>query len=127
MAGTLDETVDFTLETMFPTVVGLEALGLRLARRLETPRGWFEGHPDDGTDLRQYLLDHATPSEIAAAAVAECRKDEQVEYVRATVTVLDEGKRIQLALAVLATSGGSAVFTLTATAAAVSLVSLQAA
>lgn len=126
----IDSTVDLHCVTDFlphmPTVSGRTALAHRLARRLTTPRGRFPFWPDFGTDLRQYLLTKASPSQIAAAAEAECMKDEQTESVEVTVSQLDLVKR-DLSIDISVTdAAGPFAFTLTITDAAATLVGLQA-
>ena len=87
------------------------------------PFAYFGVH--DGTDLRQYLLSHARPSDIAQAAKAECLKDEQVEDVTITVEVLDDGRQLKLTLGVT-DAAGPFTFTMDITQAATTLVGLEA-
>lgn len=108
-----------------PEIRGRVALGHRLARRLTTPRGRVPWWPNDGTDLRQYMLSHASPSAIAQAAKAECLKDEQVEDVKVTVEVLDSGRAMNLLLEVT-DAAGPFTFTLNITDAAAKLIGLEA-
>lgn len=109
--------VDDFLPSM-PAVSGHVALAQRLARRLTTPRGRLPYWPEFGYDLRQVLLSKRSPHVVAAAVEAECLKDEQVESVEATLSVV--GTAMILVLAV-ADAGGPFEFTLTITEAAATL------
>lgn len=125
---TIDATIDIACVEDFlpdmPTVSGRVALMHRLARRLQTQRGRFKWWPNFGTDLRIFLLSKAPPAAIAAAADAECRKDEQVKNVTTSVEVLDSGRRLHLTIQVTDAAGPFA-FTLTITQATATLIALQ--
>lgn len=108
------------------TVSGQTALIHRLAVRLQTPRGRFPWWPNFGTDISQYLLSKATPQQIASAAQAECLKDEQVRQANVSATVSDAGRKITLAIRIVASDGPFAL-TLSITQASLDLISLQAA
>lgn len=108
------------------TVSGETALIHRLMVRLQTPRGRFPWWPNFGTDISQFLLSKATPQQIAAAAQAECIKDEQVRVATATAVISDAGRKITLTIRIV-TSSGPFVFTLAITQAATDLIALQAA
>lgn len=95
------------LKPDMPTVSGRTALIHRLCVRLQTPRGRFSGTdsrgkvwgwPNFGTDMAQFLLSKARPTTIAAAAQAECSKDEQVDSVVATAELLNNGRSLRLVL-----------------------------
>lgn len=105
-------------------VSGETALVHRLCVRLQTPRGRFPWWPNFGTDIAQFLLSKATPQQIAAAAEAECKKDEQVKSVRAFAEISDGGRKIILRIRVV-TATGPFTLTLDITQARLSLVSLQ--
>lgn len=109
-----------------PEVRGRLALGHRLARRLTCPRGRVPWLPNDGTDLRLYLLAKKTPGEIAQAAKLECLKDEQVERVTASVEVLGSGTQMILTL-IVEDAAGPFKLTLTIDVAAETLIALEAA
>lgn len=109
-----------------PTVSGVTALIHRLCVRLQTPRGRFPFWPNFGTNISQYLLSKATPQSIAAAAQTECLKDEQVRVCSVNATVEDAGRRIRLAIRIVA-STGPFVFSLAITQAKLTLIDLQAA
>ncbi len=126
----ISETVGFwslgDFRPEMPTVSGGTALVHRLIVRLQTARGRFPWWPNFGTNMAQFLLSKATPKQIASAAEAECRKDEQVKQVTATATVSNGGRAIILEIRVV-TSSGPFLFTLSITQAATELLSLQAA
>jgi hypothetical protein len=107
-----------------PEVRGRIALAHRLVRRWTCPRGRIPWLPNDGTDLRQYLLSHARPADIAQAAKSEALKDEQVEDIQITVEVLDSGRQLNLAIEVT-DADGPFVFTLNITEARVTLIGLE--
>lgn len=109
-----------------PTVRGATALIHRLCVRLSTPRGRFPFWPDFGTDLAQFLLSKTTPQQIASDAQAECLKDEQVSQANVAVTVSDRGRKINLSIRIV-TSTGPWAFTLDVTDARLTLISSQAA
>lgn len=118
-----------------PTVSGETALIHRLCVRLSTPRGRFSGKgsdgkvwgwPNFGTDMAQFLLSKATPQQIASAAQAECKKDEQVKEAIVSAVVSDGGRAITLSIRII-TSTGPFAFTLAVTQARLELLSLQAA
>lgn len=107
-------------------VSGRTKLLQRLVVRLQTARGRFPWWPNFGTDLRQFLLTKARASAIAAAAEAECLKDEQVDDVQARAEIQLEGKEIRLGLTVLDAEGPFS-FTLQIEQAKLTLIELQAA
>jgi hypothetical protein len=107
-----------------PKVSGTTALLHRLVARLTTRRGQFPFWPNFGTRLSDYLLSKATPSAIAAAAQAECLKDEQVQSCQASAQVEDAGRRIRIAIRIVASSGPF-IFTLAVTQARTDLIDLQ--
>jgi hypothetical protein len=108
-----------------PTVRGRTALLHRLARRLRTRRGRIPWWPDFGTDLRDFLLAKSPATRIAAAAVAECRKDEQVAGAYAlNLSTGSDGKTVFLTLGI-EDGEGPFRFTLSITEAALTLVSAQ--
>jgi hypothetical protein len=108
MAG-IDDTIglwslgDFTPEMR--TVFGRTALIHRLCVRLQTPRGRFPWWQNFGTDMAQFLNSKARPETIAAAAEAECLKDEQVEDVQATAIYEQGGRAIRLTLLIVDAAG----------------------
>lgn len=116
-----------------PVVTGRTALIHRLCVRLQTPRGRFSGvgsdgkvwgWPNFGTDIAQFLLSKTPPSVIAAAAEAECLKDEQVEQAAVVATLQDGGRRMQLEIAIL-DAIGPFTFSLGITQAKAELIELQ--
>lgn len=107
-----------------PTIRGTVALVHRLCLRLSTPRGRFKWWPNFGTNMAQYLLSKIPPTQIAAAAIAECKKDEQVKQATCTATLSDGGRRLQLELQIVASSGPF-TFSLSITQAKLELISLQ--
>jgi hypothetical protein len=88
-----------------PTVSGRTALIHRLCVRLQTPRGRFTWWPAFGTDIAQFLNSKARPGSIAAAAEAECLKDEQVEDVQASASYEQGGRAIRLSLTIIDAAG----------------------
>jgi len=73
---------------------GARRVGLRLARRLRTPRGHALGHPNDGTDISDALestLDQRGAQNLRAAITAECLKDVSVKTCFTTVTLSNGG------------------------------------
>lgn len=106
-----------------PEVRGRVALAQRIARRLITPRGTFPFWPNDGTDMRAFLLSKATTPQMAAAAKAECLKDEQVEDARVEAEFLTTTS-VRLMI-YLEDSLGPWSFTMTIDEAAAALVALQ--
>jgi hypothetical protein len=118
----IDSTIDlYGVEDFLPTmpaVSGRVALAQRLARRLTMKRGQFPWWPNDGYDIRNALLSKREPHRIAADVEEECEKDEQVEAVKATLTV--EGTNATLRLLV-ADADGPYEFTMTISEAKVSL------
>jgi len=122
------ETIDVycvtDLSPDMPEVSGRVALAHRLARRLQTERGRIPWWPNDGTDLRKFLLAKAAPSRIAAAAEQECLLDEQVEDAQADAQLSSDGKECSLTI-VVTEAEGPFTFTLSITDAALTLVALQ--
>lgn len=109
-----------------PLVSGRVALIHRLCVRLQTPRGRFPWWPNFGTDMVAFLNSKMRPSAIAAAAQAECEKDEQVDRVIADAVYEDNGRAIRLRLTVF-DAAGPFTFTLLIEQANLSLIELQAA
>lgn len=107
-----------------PEIRGRTALAHRLARRWTCPRGRIPWLPNHGTDLRQFMLTHASPSAIAQAAKAEALKDEQVEDIQIAVEVLDSGRQLELRPEVT-DADGPFTFTLTITEATLTLIGLE--
>jgi len=107
-----------------PKVSGVVALVHRLCLRLQTKRGRFPWWPNFGTNIAQYLLSKTPPAQIAAAAEAECRKDEQVQQVKCEATLEDSGRRVRLDLQTVASSGPFAL-SLSITQAKLELIALQ--
>lgn len=107
-----------------PVIRGRTALSHRLCRRLQTRRGAFLSWPNDGTDITEFLLSKAQPSTIAAAAEAECLKDEQVLECTATAEYIESGRRIALMLEIQ-DSDGPFTLTLMVDDARLNLVSLE--
>lgn len=71
-------------------VAGARRVGLRLARRLRTPRGHCTGHPNDGTDISDSLestLDAKGATNLRAAIQAEMLKDPSVTKADVTVSL----------------------------------------
>lgn len=118
MPGSLDATIDVHCVTDFlarmPEVSGIVALMHRLARRLSMPRGIWPWAPDDGTDMRQFLLSKVPSRQIVRAAILECEKDEQVESVEAAIIARTD-RVIQLRLTVTPVDGDAFTFTMTIT------------
>lgn len=102
MPGTLDETIDIHCVADFlphmPEVSGPTALAHRSTRRLTMPRGIWDWAPDDGTDMRAFLLSKVPPRRIARDALLEVEKDEQVASV--DTSVVQTNKDIALALTI---------------------------
>jgi hypothetical protein len=124
LKGTIDVWCLDDFKASMPAISGRMALAQRLARRLITRRGSMPWWPNDGTDLRQYLLSKASPSEIAGAAKNECKKDEQVEDARVELEVLSDGREILLTILITEAAGPFA-FTLLIGEAVLQLVALQ--
>lgn len=122
--GTIDVDGIYNFAPTMPLASGRRALANRLGRRLITRRGAFPWRPNDGTDLRQFLLGKSSPSDIAAAAKAECMKDEQVETVRVELEALNLGRDMTLTLLVT-DADGPFELTMLITAAAATVVALQ--
>jgi hypothetical protein len=105
----IENTVGFwSLGDLTPemrTVSGRTALLHRLCVRLQTPRGRFTWWPNFGTDMAQFLNSKARPATIAAAAEAECLKDEQVEDVQASASYEQGGRAIRLTLLIVDAAG----------------------
>lgn len=123
------DTVDLFGATDFlphmPPVRNRVALLHRLQRRLSTRRGRIPWWPEFGTDLREFLLSKGSAKRIAAAAVNECKKDEQVEDASAiNVSTNSDGRTVYLMVAIT-DSEGPLTFTLEITDAAVTLIPLQ--
>lgn len=110
-----------------PTVSGRTALLHRLCVRLQTPRGRFPWWPNFGTNLAAFLLTKVQPTVVAAAAEAECLKDEQVDDVTARVEFLAGGRTMHLTLEIFSNDFGPFVFTLSIEQAKLDLIDLQAA
>lgn len=88
----IDDTIDVHcvddfLPTM-PTVRGRVALAQRLTRRLTTRRGQIPYWPEFGYDIRDALLSKKDPQRIESDVEDECGKDEQIEAVKATLTMV---------------------------------------
>jgi hypothetical protein len=109
-----------------PLVSGRTALIHRLCVRLQTPRGRFSFWPNFGTDMAAFLLTKVRPTDIASAAESECLKDQQVEDVKATVELRDNGRSMLLTLEIF-DSEGPFTFTLSIDQAKLELIELQAA
>jgi phage baseplate assembly protein W len=94
-------------------VSGRTMLAQALARRLTTPRGSLFYDTHYGTDIRYFLNEGFTneaQSRIAAAVEAECRKDERVATVKATVTFNPAAQSLAISIAL---SDAAGPFTLT--------------
>jgi hypothetical protein len=128
MAGTLSETTDVYLLNDFlphmPGVSSFTALGHRLVRRLSTPRGFFPFWPNFGLDIRRYSLSKVPPWQMAHEIAEECKKDEQVKDVVVSPTITDQGRTVHFDVLVQS-DVGAFKFTMTATEAAATLVTLQ--
>lgn len=128
--STIDGTVDVYCIDDFlpnmPTVRGNVALVHRLIRRLTTRRGQLPFWPDDGLDVRDYLLSKRRPEDAAEEVLDEILKDEQVQRdgTRVSAELLDSGKQLKLDFEVAA-GGPPFTFTLLIADAAVSLINLQ--
>ena len=77
------------LDAAFGMVSGFTLVAQDLSRRLETPRGGLFYDSNYGTDVRAWCNGSGTPAEIGALRAAienECRKDDRVLDIVATVT-----------------------------------------
>lgn len=119
----IDNTTGLALSYRLAKVKGRAALAERLRLRLSTPYGKFFAWPDFGHDLRQYLLSKGPLSRMIIGAELECSKDEQVEAVTASAVYRNDGKAVDLTLAIT-DSEGPFLLTMSITQAAVDLVDL---
>ena len=109
-----------------PLVRGREACAQRLMRRITTPKGKLTFWPNDGIDVRDYLLSKAPASAIAQAVASECRKDEQVDEIAVNPWFSEDGRTLNIDFLVT-DNEGPWKFTLEISQAKATLVSLQAA
>lgn len=94
------------IDPLFTFVVGLDALGQALLRRLVTAHGSLDGDADYGHDVRQYLNDDSPDlTAIGAAVTAEIAKDERVDSAVASATVDAAGALRITATGYAATTG----------------------
>lgn len=109
-----------------PEVSGGLCVAQRLMRRWTTPRGFFQFWPNEGHDVRQYLLDKAPPWRIKAALEAEAIRDEQIDVCVVTPTLSDDGTTMNLD-GIFTTKFGVFKFSMGITDAAATLLALEAA
>jgi hypothetical protein len=109
------------------------ALGEALVRRLDCPRGALPDDADYGIDVRSMLNTGATSTEIRTLAGrirAELSKDDRVDSVAVTVTVLTSNAseiRIEILVVAVDPSLGRFSLTLAATPATILIEELRAA
>ncbi len=88
-------------------VSGRRTLAEAVARRLTTPRGSCIDAPNDGLDVRMWLQDDASNSDIAmyaAACDAELLKDERILRSTTTLTLSTSGA-LTATIAIVDSSG----------------------
>lgn len=110
--GTTDVWCVDDFKSTMPMVFGREALAQRLMRRLTTRPGQLPFWPNDGLDVRDYLLSKANISNIPGAVEAECLKDEQVEDVSVQSSISDDGRSLTLRI-LIEDAQGPFTFTMT--------------
>lgn len=94
------------LDPAFALLGEQAAIAQVCARRLETPRGSLRRHPNDGFDVRGFVLgkvDERTRMMLRTEIAAEVVKDERVRSVRVTVEHANSVLTIKLEL--VTTSG----------------------
>ena len=98
--GTSIDCLD-DLDPMFGLVSGRKALAQELGRRFITPRGTYLPDPNAGFDVRAFLNESITPSEIfqiESGCENEALKDERVLEADATVTYDEAAARLTIEL-----------------------------
>lgn len=95
MSATTDHGTDIAgfayLSPLFGLASGRVNLANALARRLTTPAGTLDDHPEYGYDIRQFLNDDFTPTKAAAVRAsvkAQCELDERVQSVRVDFSIV---------------------------------------
>lgn len=81
----------FDLDPGLAEVTGNVLMGQACARRLTTPRGTLIDDPNYGYDIRQFLNDDLSPSDLAkigAQCDQELLKDERVVSSTTTITLV---------------------------------------
>jgi phage baseplate assembly protein W len=96
------------LDASFSLVNDSRVLGEALARRLLTPRGRLDFHPNYGLDIRDFLNDAVTQDSLfrlQAAAEAECEQDERVLDASVRATYDPDAEKLTLTISIDASSG----------------------
>jgi hypothetical protein len=115
---------DFLLE--MPEVVGVVALAQRLARRIQTSRGFFPWWPNEGLNISDYLLSRTPTWQIANQIKEEIKRDQQVADAHVRATLSADGSQLRVEIFVVS-EVGPFVFTMTATEASSQLLDIRAA
>lgn len=103
------------LDPVFALVSGREALIQALWRRIQTPKGALPFNPDDGLDVRDWLHEGRTPTQLfrlRSSVEAELLKDERVLSVTCETSWTPGGEGVELRIFVEPVVGKA--FTMTA-------------
>lgn len=101
------------LDARLGTISGAAVVVQAIARRLTTPRGFFDDDPDYGLDVRGWLGGSFTQeyaSSLRFLVESECEKDDRVAGAQANVSLLNS--RLSIAITLTLESGETARFTL---------------
>jgi hypothetical protein len=124
----VNETIDVWWQEDFkremPEVYGQLALSQRLLRRLTCRKGFFPWWPNEGIDIRDYLLSKIPLWRIKNDVDDQCAREEQIEYANSTPSYLENNRVLNLKVD-LVSGIGNFSFTMTATEAAARLIALQ--
>lgn len=126
VAATVDVFHDGDFLPEMPEVVGVVALAQRLARRIQTPRGFFPWWPNEGLDISEFLLSRTPTWQIANQVKEEIKRDEQVSDAHVKATLSTDGSEVRVEIFVVSEIGPFA-FTMTATEASAQLLDIRAA
>jgi len=99
------------LQPDFAVVTGRRLLAEAIVRRITTPRGRLIDDPNYGIDVREWLLDSVTPSDLQrlpAVVDAEIQQDERI--VGSTTTAIYNAGVLTLSITL---DPGESPFTLT--------------